>query len=77
MTDDPRSTQPQRELSASDYYEEYDDYDDFNANGGGGGGGAKQKGKSSGGGTIYSSKHVRAKEALQKRPKQATDGKGK
>lgn len=58
--------------------DEYDDYDDFqasNAAGGGGGGRTKStkmnrrqdnRGGSGGSGTIYSAKHVRAKEAIQK-----------
>ena len=61
--------------------DEYDDYDDFRAStggGGGGGGGSKSskmsrrqenRGGSGGSGTIYSAKHVRAKEALQNKRK--------
>uniref|UniRef100_A0A7R9ZP05 Uncharacterized protein n=1 Tax=Craspedostauros australis TaxID=1486917 RepID=A0A7R9ZP05_9STRA len=54
--------------------DEYDDYDDFGLSGGGGGGGGNAKikrrqdnrGGSGGSGTIYSAKHVRAKEAQRK-----------
>jgi len=64
-----------------DEYDEYDEHDDFglvkNNNAGGGGGNKSQKmarrqdnrGGGGGVGTIYSAKHVRAKEALQKSPK--------
>ena len=64
-----------------DYYHcwDYDDYDDFGLAGKGGGGGSSsasktsqkmkkrqnQRGGSGGRGTIYSNKHVRAKEALR------------
>lgn len=58
--------------------DEYEDYDDFGLGGGkaggGGGGGKSQKmarrqdNRGGGGaGTIYSAKHIRAKEALQKK----------
>jgi len=71
-----QENQPQAQWD-EDYdldYEDYDEYDDFQAGGGGGGGGrglGRQKttkrqqlrGGGGGSGTIYSAKHVRAKEA--------------
>jgi hypothetical protein len=63
-------------VDSAAYYEgdEYDDFDDFGAQGSAGGGAGKQKmdkrkeqrGGSGGSGTIYSTKHVRAKEAQPK-----------
>ena len=63
-----------------DYYDDdFLDYDDFQAMGGGGGGaGSRAAGKKTtkrqnqrgggGSGTIYSAKHIRAKEAQMSRP---------
>jgi hypothetical protein len=53
-----------------DYCNEYDDYDDFQPTGGIGGSGAggrdnKRRSVAGSNSTIYSAKHVRAKEAMQ------------
>ena len=77
----PQQTERNESVDSAAFYDgdTYDDYDDFGLNhkgggGGGGGGGTSQKmakrqedrGGSGGSGTIYSAKHVRAKENLQK-----------
>jgi hypothetical protein len=66
-------------VDSAAFYEgdEYDDFDDFGAQGSAGGGAGKQKtdkrqeqrGGSGGSGTIYSAKHIRAKEAQLKTKK--------
>jgi hypothetical protein len=72
----PPTGQPQERFESVDsaaYFEgdDYDEYDDFGADTGGGGGGSRQnkrredRGDSGGSGTVYSAKHVRAKEAQQ------------
>ena len=66
-------------VDSAAFYEgdEYDEYDDFPGQGSAGGGAGKhktdkrheQRGGSIGSGTIYSAKHVRAKEAQPKTKK--------
>jgi hypothetical protein len=72
----PLGTERNVSVDSAAFYEgdEYDEYDDFGAQGSAGGGAVKQKtakrqeqrGGSGGSGTIYSTKHVRAKEAQPK-----------
>lgn len=70
-TAEPQAPERNASVDSAAFFEgdDYDDYDDFAAGGNGGGGGKVNKRSNErgggGSGTIYSAKHIRAKEALQ------------